>query len=512
METCKRPISKGDDWIPGVILAWDMGAGKTAAVLTALSDLFAEKRIRRVLVVAPLEVAKVTWPDEIEDWEHLCHLTYSVLRLEDDDPDYLRAKNTLYIWNRSQGLTPDESEKEAGRLTTRWKFRRIAQKYAEDTQIHIINREALPWLWTMTRGGKDWKYDVIVIDEASMLKNGKQRVKRAKPEPPKPGEKRKKKAPAPLSQFGIVHRAAALCKTVIEMTGTPTPKGLINMWGLVYPVDLGERLGTSRTAFERRWFTKDSYTYAFTPTASAQREIMDRVKDIMFTLDPADYPDTPKSTLIPIRVKLPPKVLKHYKDFAKTRVSEPYKVDSANAGVHFSKKLQFANGSVYQEDGNDVWIHDEKLKALEKVIERLDGEPLLIAYNFRFDLDRMRNKFKKLEVWGDKDTRDTKRRWNEGKIPLLAAHPASIGHGQNLQYGGHYTFWYGLTPDLELWLQFNKRLDRPGQTKPVYIYYCLAEGTEDEEFFETYLQPKKDVQDEVMKDTRVDRKHTRDLI
>lgn len=507
--TVKRCFSKASDWIPGVLFAFDMGSGKTISVLTALVDLFEERKIKKVLVVAPLEVARVTWPDEIEEWEHTRHLTYTVLREEDYTREAEARRSAYHLICLNRGMKSKEAHAEAEKMFVDWKFIRVRQKANDDAQIHIINREGLTWLWDHFRQGARWPYDVLVIDEASMLKNAKPRVKKEKTEEERRLPKHKRK-PAPLTQFGVIQRAAPLCQTVIEMTGTPNPNGLHNLWGLIYPIDLGERLGRNITAFRNRWFKRNPYNFKYEPHDHSEAEIHERIKDVMFSLDPADYPDTPGSQIVPIKVRLPDEILARYRQFDRTMYSEPYDVESVNGGAHFQKRLQFANGSMYNEDGKDVWIHDEKLKALSDLVERLDGKPLLVAYTFEFDRERIRKKFPKAVFWGDDDPREIKRRWNNGEIEMLVAHPASIGHGQNIQKGGRYLFWYGLTPDLELWLQFNKRLDRPGQKWLVYIYVCMARDTEDESFYETYLKPKYEQMRRTMDATKVDRDFTRD--
>lgn len=509
IQTVKRCFSDGLDYIPGAIFAFDMGSGKTISVLTALVDLFAEKKIRKVLVIAPLEVARVTWPDEIESWEHTKDLRYTVLREEDYTREAVGRINCYYLICINRGMSSKAAAAEAQKMFVDWKYMRVRQKANDDAPVHIINREGLPWLWEHFRNGAKWPYDVMVIDEASMLKNAKMRVKREKdPEQAKlPKHKRK---PAPLSQFGIVAKAAPKCQAVIEMTGTPDPNGLENLWGLLYPVDLGERLGKNITAFRNRWFKKNEYKHKYEPHAHSEKEIHERIKDVMFSLDPADYPDTPGSTMVQIKVRLSDEVLRRYKKFLSTMVSVEYDVEAVNGGAHFQKLLQFANGFMYDEDGKPVWIHDEKIKALRELHERLGHEPLLVAYPFEEDKERLRKAFPKAVFWGDDDPRETKRLWNEGKIKMLVAHPSAIGHGQNIQHGGRYLFWYGLTPDLELWLQFNKRLDRPGQKSLVYIYVCVAEGTRDMDHYKTYLEPKYLQMQRTMAATRVDRKHTKD--
>lgn len=510
--------------IPGVLLAYDMGSGKTGATLTALLDLFHERRIRKALVVAPLLVAQTTWPDEIEEWEHTSELSWTLLRAEDDDPDILEVGDAAYAMalercttefeairqeNLDLGLNKgvarrqaqkvygapsvkaDEVRKEAVAAAKLAKKHRLA---GEPTQLHVINKEGLPWLFEHF-GEANWPYDVIVVDEASMLKSGRKRIKNAR---------REKGQPEPLSRFGILSRVRKHVAGVIELTGTPAPKGLHNLWGLIYLIDLGERLGRKITHFEKRWFSKDAYSFKITPFPHAHDEIMRLVKDVMFSLDPKDLDELPQFVINPIRVRLPPEVLAEYRAFKKTMVSEALDVEAVNRGVLHNKLLQFANGSMYQEDGNDIPIHDIKLEALQQVVDETDGAPLLVAYTYQFDLDRILKRFPKAVVLNETNPRETVRKWNAGQIQMLLAHRASAGHGLNLQYGSNHMVEYGLTSDLELYLQFLKRLLRPGQQFTVFNHVIMAEGTIDEDVFPIYLDPKDATQRRIMEAVRVD--------
>lgn len=444
--------------LAGVILAWDCGAGKTVAVATALRDLLDTFEARKVLVVAPKLVAQTTWPDDLEGWDHTVALSYSLVVGTDAE--------------------------------------RVAA-LARPAEIYIINKDALQWLWDYLGDGARWDFDTLVVDEASMFKNG---LKRAKGRVDEKGKKRW----GPLSRFGVLARARHKIKRVILMTGTPAPKGLINLWGLSYIADLGERLGSDKRAFEQRWFYKDAYSRRFDPKDHAEREITGLMSDIMFSLGPEDYGDLPGIVPHPVKVRLEPKILRHYRQFARTLVSEPYDVEAVNAGVLTNKLLQFANGSMYQESGADVWIHDEKLEALQAIVEETNGEPLLVAYGFRFDLARIRKLYPKWVVLAEENARETMNRWNKGEIEGLICHRASAAHGLNLQYGGHHAVQYGLTHDLELYQQFNKRLDRPGQTKPVFNHYIIAEGTVDETILPLFLEPRADIQNRVLAAVRAD--------
>lgn len=450
--------------IPGIILALDMGSGKTVTTLTALLDLLDDQEIKRVLIVAPLLVAKATWPDEIEEWEHTRDLDWTLIRADDDDDDIMAARKRFLEDARLIGLDGKETQRFAGRKTTlakEWKRVRLA---TTDTEIHIINREALPWLWDFYGKGKRWPYDALVIDEASMFKNAKMRT---------PNKK--------MTRFGVMAKAQKMAEQVILLTGTPAPKGLQNLWGLAFIADGGERLGDNKYWFEQRWFEKDFNGYDIKPRPKAKAQIMDRLSDIMFSLDEKDCVDLPPMNPVEVKVSLPRRILDEYRRFEKTLFSEQYDIEAVNKGVLHGKLLQFANGSMYNEDGDAVWIHNEKLDALDQIIEDANGAPVLVAYSFKFDLEQILKRHKKAVVFGRGDVRKTKERWNRGEIDLMLAHPASVGHGQNIQFGGNISVWMGLNSDLELFQQFNKRLWRPGQTKPVWNHFILARGTYDEE-------------------------------
>lgn len=473
--------------IPYIILALPMGSGKSATTLTAMLDLLDDGKVRKVLVVAPLLVAAATWPDEIEEWEHTRLLRWTLLRVEDDDPDVIAARKDAQSFARDViGLDAKEAQRFAARLATkakRWKREGLA---SDDAEVHIINREALPWLWDYFGRGKRWPYDMLIVDEASMFKNGRMRT-----------------ATKQLTRFGVMAKARRWAKRVVLLTGTPAPKGLQNLWGLAYIADGGERLGTSKFQFEQRYFDKDFMGWDMKPKPHARAKIMEKLSDIMFSLREEDCVDLPPSIPIEVPVTLPPRVLAEYRRFEETLYSSRYDIEAVNSGVLHNKLLQFANGSMYDETRREVWIHDEKLVALEQIIEDANGAPVLVAYSFEFDLKRITKRFPKAVVFGrGGDVRRQKELWNRGEIEIMLAHPASVGHGQNIQYGSNIQVWYGLTPDLELYQQFNKRLHRSGQTKTVFNHHLVARGTLDERILP--LLTKKDAtQSEIIDAVRV---------
>jgi hypothetical protein len=438
---------------PAVLLAAEMGLGKTAAVLHALRRMLDRGVIRKVLIVAPLYVARNTWPEEIRVWDFARVLTYSV-------------------------LTGGESERRAAAI--------------EPTQIHIINRENLVWLWQLF--GRKWPYDCLVYDEASRLKAGR---KRTKPTERKDGSFSSRK----LSEFGALAQTRGYYRKVIEMSGTPAPNGLTDLWGPLYILDQGRRLGATKTAFLNRWFWSNPYGYDVTPHAHSRSEIMGRISDVMVSLREEDYLSLPPLVTDDRWVSMPLSLEDQYRRFEKTMVLEEYDVEAVSSGVLVNKLLQFANGGLYRQDGAVQPIHDLKLKALESIVEEACGAPLLIAYSFKFDLARIRKKFPKFRVFGD--SRDDMRDWNAGRIPGLIVHPASAGHGLNFQHGSNICVWYGLNWSLELYKQFNKRLHRSGQAADrVFMYRILCRGTADEHMLGA-LEAKGQTQDQITEMVRI---------
>lgn len=472
--------------LPYLILALPMGSGKTTTTLTAILDLLDDGVVRKVLVVAPLLVATATWPDEMEEWEHLSDLTWTLVRAEDKDEDILAARKEAYETARKLiGLDAKEAAKFAGRLANKAKVWKRSKLARENTEIHIINREALPWLWEFFDNGKSWPYDMLVVDEASMFKNGKMRTET--------------KA---LTRFGVMAKARKSAERVVLLTGTPAPKGLQNLWGLAYIADGGERLGTSKHKFEQRWFEKDHMGWKLEPKPHAQKQIMDELSDIMYSLSEEDCVTLPPLIPVQAKVTLPRKVMDEYLRFEETLLSQRYDVEAVNRGVLHNKLLQFANGSMYNEDRKEVWIHDEKLEALEQIVEDANGMPVLVAYSFKFDLARIKKAFPKAVVFGEGDVRRVKERWNNGEIDMLLAHPASVGHGQNIQYGSNICVWYGLTVDLELYLQLTKRLHRSGQKGDrVWMHHIIAKGTYDEKVM-PLLTDKNTTQSQILESIR----------
>lgn len=413
-----------------------MGSGKTAATLTAIRDLLDSFTVRHVLIIAPKFVAKHTWPDEIGTWEHTDCISYAV-------------------------AVHDNPKKRAEAIEAR-------------AEITTINFESLQWLAQHLGTIKNWYWDCVIIDESSRFKAGKKRTTRARVKDAKGNVKVRKGGN--MTRFGVVTTARKKIERVYELTGTPFPQGIQDAWGQIYLLDQGDRLGRSMTAFRDRWFDKNEYTHQYKEKRGAETEIMNLISDIMVTIPQDQLVEEP--IYIPVKVQLGPKAIREYEAFEKTLYSEQYDVEAVTRGVLANKLLQFANGSLYREDRSVVKVHDAKLEALDEIVRQSEGENLLVFYGFKFDKDAILKKYPHAVVANEDP--DAIVKWNRGEIKMLVAHPASIGHGTNLQYGGHIAVWYGLTWSLELYLQANMRLPRPGQLKQVLIYLIIAEGTYDE--------------------------------
>lgn len=422
-----------------VYLGAEMGLGKTGATLKAIVDLLAEGAISRVLIVAPLYVAEETWPEEIQKWEFARHLRYRIVT----------------------GTEPE----------------RIAALREGPCEITIINRENLLWLLRKL-GRKRWRFDMIVYDEASRLKRG---ATWSKPNTRKDGTKSQPR----MTELGVLNAVRETTKYLVELSGTPSPNGLIDLWGPIYAIDGGRRLGTSITAYKRRWFREDRWTQKVEPFDHSHREILSAIDDVFYSLKSEDYLNLPPLIEVDHAVKLSAREMDGYRELEREsalevmdRWGEPEVIEAVNNGVLTGKLLQYANGSLYGADGTDHPIHTRKLDVLESIFEEAAGMPILVAYSFQFDKDAIRKRFPVARVFGE--SRSDKRDWNAGKIPMLVIHPASAGHGLNFQFGSNIAVWYGLTWSLELYQQFIKRLWRSGQKEDrVFLHRILARGTAD---------------------------------
>lgn len=400
----------------------DMGMGKTACALTATAELLHNYfSATKVLVIAPLRVAEDTWSRESKKWDHL---------------QYLRIAKVL------------GSEKD-----------RIRALEAR-ADIWVINRENVEWL--VDHYGKKWPFDMVIVDELSSFKSSKAR------------------------RFRALRKVRPLIKRIYGLTGTPAPNGLIDLWAQVYLLDLGERLGKTITGYRDRYFTpgkrNQAIIYEWKPKEEAEAAIHDKLSDLCVSMTAKDWLELPERINNTVVVRLPEAARKQYDQLERDLIL-PFAngdIEANTAAVLSNKLLQMANGAVYDENGQVKAFHTAKLEALGDLIEAANGKSVLVFYAYKHDLDRI-----KTHLWGINpralDSAEDIKAWNAGKIQLLLAHPASAGHGLNLQAGGHIIVWYGLTWSLEQYQQANARLFRQGQKNAVIIHHLVAEGTLDED-------------------------------
>ena len=402
---------------PVAAILLDMGLGKTVISLTAMADLlFDSFEVHKILVIGPLRVARDSWPMEVAKWEHLKHLTYAV----------------------AIG-TPAE--------------RRAALERNAD--ITIINRENVDWL--VESGYFD--FDMVVIDELSSFKN--HTVKR----------------------FKALMKVRPKVNRIVGLTGTPSSNGLMDLWSEFRLLDMGERLGKFITRYREAFFMPDKrnsqMVFSYKPRPDAEEEIYRRISDITISMKCTDHLNMPELISSQCEVVLSDDERKQYEKLKSELVLSlsAGEITVSNAASLTNKLSQLSNGAIYDDDRNIVEFHQRKLDALEDIIESANGNPILVAYWFKHDLERIRKRFKVREIKSSQDIID----WNAGNIPVAMIHPASAGHGLNLQSGGSTLVWFGLTWSLELYQQTNARLWRQGQTSgTVVIQHIITKGTIDE--------------------------------
>lgn len=408
---------------PVTALLLDIGLGKTVTTLTAVNELMYDYfEISKVLVIAPLRVARDTWPAEIQKWEHLQNLTYSV------------AVGT-----------------EAERLR--------ALKAKAD--IYIINRENVQWL--IEESGVVFNYDMLIIDELSSFKNHD------------------------TKRFKSLMKMRPKVRRVVGLTGTPSSNGLMDLWAEFRLLDMGQRLGRFIGKYRNDYFLPDKYkgniVYSYRPLPDAEQRIYDKISDITISMKSTDHLKMPELIISEYPVKLSEEERQHYEELKEELVLElpDGDVAASNAGSLSNKLSQMANGAIYSDDRDVLPIHDRKLDALEDIIEAANGKPVLVAYWFKHDLARIQERLNKLHIpFATMDKADSISRWQRGALPVGLIHPASAGHGLNLQSGGSTLIWFGLTWSLELYQQTNARLWRQGQqSKTVIIQHIITTGTID---------------------------------
>lgn len=401
----------------------DMGMGKTVSTLTAIDNLIFLGEVSRVLVIAPLRVAEDTWSTEVEKWDHLKHLKISKI------------------------LGTKKQRKEA---------------LNKDADIYVTNRENIDWL--VSECFDSWIWDMVVIDELSSFKSSK------------------------AKRFRALKKVRPYFKRIVGLTGTPAPNSLIDLWPQIYLLDGGQRLGKTITGFKDRYFNpgrRNGYVvYNWELKQGAEEAIQNKISDICISMKADDYLDIPERIDNRVGISLSKKALEIYKKLEKELVIEIAEEDitAANSAVLTNKLLQMANGAIYSESKEVVNIHDEKLGKLEEIIDTSNGKSVLVFYNFKHDYNRISEMLtkKKLTYQTLNNSEDIKK-WNNGEIQVALLHPASAGHGLNLQYGGNIIVWFGLTWSLELYQQANARLHRQGQKEIVIIHHLISKGTVDED-------------------------------
>ena len=399
----------------------DMGLGKSVIALTAARELVNQRKVHKILIVAPLMVAKDTWPREIEKWDHLNGF-----------------KVSLIIG------TPKQRKKAA----------------EADADIYIINRENIKKLTDEYGQLGKWKWDMLILDELSSFKSYKSQ------------------------RFKGVRKIRPFCKYIVGLTGTPQPNGLEDLWAEIYLLDGGERLGKTISAYHATYFRPGErygyVVYNWIPKPGAQQEIISRISDITMSMLAQDYLDLPKRIDNSVSVTLSRSARRTYQELARSHLLEMKEDDisATNAAVLMGKLLQLTGGSIYTDNRDVEVFSNDKLQMLVDLVEAA-GEPVIIYYGYRHERDRI---FAALKDYAPRElkTPEDIKDWNNGKIAVAVVHPASVGYGLNLQEGGRMIIWYSLPWSLEYYQQANARLYRQGQEKPVLIYHLIAENTVDE--------------------------------
>lgn len=420
-------------------LLLDMGLGKTITTLTAINNLMYDLfEVRKVLIIAPLRVARDTWSAEIEKWEHLKHLRYSV----------------------AVG-TPDE--------------RKAALN--ADADIYIINRENVDWLVSNTA----FDYDMVVIDELSSFKNHQSK------------------------RFKALMKVRPKVKRIVGLTGTPASNGLMDLFAEFRLLDMGERLGRFIGQFRNEYFKPDKQNgyivYSYKPLPDAEERIYEKISDITVSMKAVDHLKMPELISNEYTVKMSETEKEKYKELKDELILEVQdtEITAANAAALSNKLCQMSNGAIYDDAGEIIPIHNRKLDALEDIIESANGKPVLVAYWFKHDRTRIAERLGKLGiVYQEIKSSQSIKNWNSGKLQVALIHPASAGHGLNLQSGGNFLVWFGLTWSLELYSQTNARLWRQGQqSETVIIQHIVTKGTVDEKILKA-LKEKDETQSALM--------------
>lgn len=431
---------------PAAAIFLDCGLGKTSITLTAIANLlFDSFEVHKVIVIAPLRVAKNTWCDEINKWEHLQNLKYSV-------------------------VVGTETERLSALIT--------------QADIYIINRENIQWL--VEKSGIPFDFDMIVIDELSSFKNHQ------------------------TKRFKSLMKVRPKVKRIVGLTGTPSSNGLMDLFAEFKILDMGERLGRFIGQYRNKYFKPDKMNgqvvYSYKPLPYAEQAIYKKISDITVSMKANEYLKMPELVISNYEAQLSGKEKTHYDEMKKNLVLDiaDGEITASNAASLSNKLCQMSNGAIYDDKQNIVEIHSRKLDALEDIIESMNGKPLLVAYWYKHDFERIVKRLESLHIPLSKlDTDASISRWNKGEIPVALIHPASAGHGLNLQSGGSTLVWFGLTWSLELYQQTNARLYRQGQKNTVVIQHIIAKGTIDEQILKA-LQRKDKTQSDLIDAVKAD--------
>jgi hypothetical protein len=455
--------------VENVALWADMGLGKSVTAATiAQRCLYDSFCVRRVLIVAPKRVASKAWPNEFRKWHHLQSMNWRVLRAEDfgltpsfEEVDWfdpvlemarkrLAQRGLVFGWDQDD---PSGAQRQAKR-----EAKKRLQSYRE--HVHIVSWDFLPWL--VKAMGDNWPYEMVILDEASFVKN------------------------QDTVRFRALRHVRKFTRRVIELTGTPATRSLLDVWAPLFLLDEGKRLGATYGNFRDAYFTpdkrgRDGVIYSYKIDPDGRERIYRRIDDVCMSLSADDWLSLPPLVENPIYVELPPHARELYDKVEHDLIAllNGATVLAKNAAVLVSKLLQIANGAVFDDCGNWHSVHDAKLDALDELLEATSGG-VLCAYAFKPDAERIQKRFGKIAVPLNTDKRIDD--WNAGKVKLGYAHPGSLGYGMNdMQYGGSNSCWFGPTHNLEHWLQFNKRLHRDGQQADrVLVNLLLADNTLDD--------------------------------
>jgi len=409
---------------PIAAILLDMGMGKSSITLTAIKDLMYQSfEVDKVLIIAPLRVAKHTWSGEIEKWEHLKDLRYSIV-----------------VGTAAQRI----------------------KALKKDADIYIINRENVPWL--IEQSGEPFDYDMVVIDELSSFKNWQ------------------------AKRFRALMKVRPGVKRIVGLTGTPSSNGLMDLFAEFKVLDMGARLGRFISQYRLNYFKPDrvngNIVYSYKLLPGAEETIYDKISDITISMKATDYLEMPELISTEYPVYLSVNELETYEELKKELVLNlpGGEITASNAASLSGKLSQMANGAVYTDEESYLTFHERKLDALEDIIEAANGKPLMVAYWYKHDLIRIEERLQKLGVTYQRLDSDVSiERWNKGELPVALIHPASAGHGLNLQSGGATMVWFGITWSLELYQQTVARLWRQGQTsETVKIIHIISKGTIDE--------------------------------